>query len=90
MYIGVAINATTIQIHQQIITNPDFKVIEQKSPTSGSEAILFQIDSLRYGYHYLKQLKQGDKYLFSVTANSKALPEKMYNSSFIEDSFVNE
>lgn len=90
LYVGVALSVTLNEMRQQLISNPKLKLIDQKSPSSVSESIFLQIDSVRFCYHYLKQLKQGDKYLFSVTTTNRELVENMYNSDFLEKYFVNE
>jgi hypothetical protein len=90
IYIGVAIDLTNSQIHQQLISNKTYKLIDQKTTTFDSEAILLQIDSNRFCYHYIKEFKKGDKYLFSFIANDKDLLKEMFHSNIIEKSFINE
>lgn len=90
LYVGIAVSVALNEMRQQLVSNPKFKLIDQKLPSSVSESIFLQIDSVRFCYHYLKQLKQGDKYLFSVITTNRVLVENMYNSDFWEKYFVNE
>lgn len=90
MYIGVAIDITTNQIHQHLLSNTAYKLVDQKITVFDSQAILLQIDSTQFCYHYIKQFKKGDKYLFSVITKDMDFLEEMYNSNSIEDSFIDE
>jgi hypothetical protein len=90
MYIGVAIDITTKQLHQQLLSNKTYKLVNQKISTLDSEAMLLQLDSSRFCFHYIKQFRKGDKYLFSVISKDKDFLEELFISNIIDNSFVDD
>ena len=90
LYIGVAIDVTVDKIHKQLISNSMLKLIKEKSTSSDSAALILQIDSVQFCLHYIKQLNEGDKYLFSFISKDTTFLEGIYNSSLMEKSFVYE
>jgi hypothetical protein len=90
MYIGVAIDITTKQLHQQLLSNKTYKLVNQKISTLDSEAMLLQLDSSRFCFHYIKRFRKGDKYLFSVISKDKDFLEELFISNIIDNSFVDD
>lgn len=90
LYIGIAIDAGFDEIYTELNSNSENILMRSEAYSPKCKSIFIQIDSLRYSYQYLKELEQGDKYLFLAVSKDKNLLDSLSKSDFIGKNIINE